>query len=140
MLALAAERSLGTHTYFVPVEHTRQARERLGPGPLIAAELACVARRGHRAGARHGAPLRREYLACSNYTNNLRGSATATQDIAGGGSDRLIDAVIPHGSAQQIAEVVRAHREAGADHVCLQPVGVEGIPHDEWTALAAVLV
>ena len=140
MLALAAERSLGTHTYFVPVEHTRRTRERLGPGPLIAAELACVldedAERA-RATARGYAKM---YLAASNYTNNLRTLGYGDADIGGGGSDRLIDAVIPHGSAEQIAEVARAHREAGADHVCVQPVGVEGIPHDEWTALAAALV
>jgi probable F420-dependent oxidoreductase len=139
MLALAAERSRGTHTYFVPVEHTRQARERLGAGPLIAAELACVldedAERA-RATARRYAEM---YLARSNYTNNLRALGYGDDDIGGGGSDRLIDAVIPHGSAQQIAAVARAHREAGADHVCLQPVGVSGIPREEWTALAAAL-
>jgi probable F420-dependent oxidoreductase len=140
MLALAAERSLGTHTYFVPVEHTRQARERLGPGPLIAAELACVVDEDSeraRTSARRYAGM---YLARRNYTNNLRELGYGDADIDGGGSDRLIDAVIPHGSAQQIAEVARAHREAGADHVCVQPVGVDGIPRSEWTALAAALV
>jgi probable F420-dependent oxidoreductase len=139
MLALAAERSRGTHTYFVPVEHTRQARERLGAAPLIAAELACVldedAERA-RATARGYAEM---YLARSNYTNNLRALGYGDADLGGGGSDRLIDAVIPHGGAEQIADVARAHREAGADHVCLQPVGVRGIPRAEWTALAAAL-
>ena len=57
-----------------------------------------------------------------------------------GGSDRLIDAVIPHGSAEQIAEVVRAHLDAGADHVCLQALGEEGIPEASWTKLARVLI
>jgi hypothetical protein len=61
-------------------------------------------------------------------------------DIADGGSDRLIDAVIPHGGAQDIAAVALEHLDAGADHVCLQPVGVRGIPRDEWTALAGALV
>jgi len=48
--------------------------------------------------------------------------------------------VIPHGSAEQIAEVVRAHLDAGANHVCLQPLGEEGIPRSSWTALANALI
>ena len=47
---------------------------------------------------------------------------------------------MPHGSAEQIAEVVRAHLDAGADHVCVQPLGEAGIPRESWTALARVLV
>ena len=48
--------------------------------------------------------------------------------------------MVPHGSAEEIAEVVRAHLDAGADHVCLQPLGEEGIPRESWTALARVLL
>ena len=61
-------------------------------------------------------------------------------DLAGGGSDRLIDAVIPHGSAEQVAEAVQAHLDAGADHVCLQPVGHGGVPLEDYRALARVLI
>jgi len=140
MLDLAAERAAGTHTYFVPIEHTRFARERLGPGKLVAPEVACVvdtdADRA-RAVARDYARL---YLGLGNYTNNLLKFGFTEADISDGGSDRLIDAVIPHGTAEQIAEVVHAHLDAGADHVCLQPLGEEGIPRRSWTALAAVLV
>jgi probable F420-dependent oxidoreductase len=140
MLDLAGERSAGTHTYFVPVEHTRFARGRLGAGKLVAPELACVldtdpARA--RAVAREYAKL---YLGLRNYTQNLLRFGFSDADLADGGSDRLIDAVIPQGSAEQIAEVARAHLEAGADHVCLQPLGEEGIPRRSWTALAKVLV
>ena len=63
------------------------------------------------------------YLGLRNYTANLLRFGFTERDVADGGSDRLIDAVIPHGSAEQIAEVVRAHLEAGADHVALQPLG-----------------
>ncbi len=140
MLELARERSAGAHTYFVPVEHTRGARERIGPGALLAPELACVvetdAERA-RAVARGYAKL---YLGLSNYTNNLLDLGYTEAEIADGGSDRLIDAVVPHGSAEEIAEVVRAHLEAGADHVCLQPLGEEGIPRESWTALARALI
>ena len=140
MLDLAGERSAGTHPYFVPVEHTRVARERLGPGKLVAPEVACVvdtdADRA-RAVARDYAAT---YLGLRNYTQNLLTLGFTEADIADGGSDRLIDAVIPHGSPGEIAEVVHAHFEAGADHVCLQPLGEEGIPKRSWSALAEVLI
>ena len=140
MLDLAGERAAGTHTYFVPVEHTRLARERLGSGKLVAPEVACVLDtdpvRG-KAVAREYAKL---YLGLRNYTQNLLNFGFIEADLADGGSDRLIDAVIPQGSAEQIAEVVRAHLDAGADHVCLQPLGEEGIPRKSWTALAKALL
>jgi probable F420-dependent oxidoreductase len=139
MLDLAGERSLGSHPYFTNVEHTAFARDRLGSGRLLAPELACVVDSDverARASARDYAAL---YLGLSNYTNNLRKFGFTERDIADGGSDRLIDAVIPHGSAAEIAEVAHAHLEAGADHVCLQPVGVSGVPRDQWTALARAL-
>jgi probable F420-dependent oxidoreductase len=140
MLDLAGERSAGTHPYFVPVEHTKVARDRLGPGKLVAPELACVVETDTdraRAVARKYAEL---YLGLSNYTQNLLQLGFTDADIADGGSDRLIDAVIPHGSAGEIAEVVHAHLDAGADHVCLQPLGEEGIPRRSWTALAQALI
>ncbi len=139
MLALSAERSLGSHTYFVPVGHTRAARDRLGEGALLAPELACVLDddvESARAKARTYAAL---YLGLRNYTNNLIGHGFSQQDIADGGSDRLIDAIIPHGGAHEIAAAARQHLEAGANHVCLQTVGTAGVPRSEWTALASAL-
>jgi probable F420-dependent oxidoreductase len=140
MLDLCAERSLGTLTYFVPVEHTRFAREHMGEHALVATELACVVDTDTdraRAAARRYSEL---YLGLRNYTSNLRRFGFTDEDIANGGSDTLIDAIVPHGTADQIAAVARAHLDAGADHVCLQPVGVSGIPHEEWTALASALI
>ena len=140
MLELCRTRSRGAHTYFVPVAHTRAARAELGADALLAPELACVVDDdpdSARAKARRYAEL---YLGLRNYTSNLLRHGFSEDDIAEGGSDRLIDAVIPHGGAEDIAAVARAHLDAGADHVCLQPVGVRGIPRDEWTALAGALV
>jgi probable F420-dependent oxidoreductase len=141
MLDLAADRTAGAHTYFVPVEHTRSARERLGPGKLIATEVACVVETDDaaraKAVAREYATL---YLGLRNYTRNLLDFGFAEDDFADGGSDRLLDAIVPQGSAGQIAEVVRAHLDAGADHVCVQPLGAEGIPRASWTALAQALL
>jgi probable F420-dependent oxidoreductase len=139
MLDLSAERSLGTHPYFVGVAHTRWARERLGAGPLVAPELACVLDEdvaSARATARAYAKM---YLGLSNYTRALRNHGFSEADIADGGSDRLIDEVVSHGSAEAVAAAAREHLDAGADHVCLQTVGINGIPHAEWTALAGAL-
>jgi hypothetical protein len=80
------------------------------------------------------------HLGLRNYTQNLLDFGFTQGDLADGGSDRLIDAIIPQGSAGQIAEFVRAHLDAGADHICLQPLGEEGIPRQSWTALAKALV
>jgi probable F420-dependent oxidoreductase len=140
MLDLAGERTAGTHPYFVPVQHTRMARERLGPDKLVAPEVACVVDTDPvraKAVARDYAKL---YLGLRNYTQNLLNCGFAQSDIAEGGSDQLIDAVIPQGSVSQIAEVVHAHLEAGADHVCLQALGEPGIPRESWTALAQALI
>ena len=139
MLELSAERSLGAHTYFVPLDHTRAARELLGETPSLAPELACVLDDdvdSARAKARAYAAL---YLGLRNYTNNLLNHGFSQQDIADGGSDRLIDAIIPHGGAREIAAAAREHLDAGADHVCLQTVGVTGTPRSQWTALASAL-
>ncbi len=75
-----------------------------------------------------------------NYANNLRRLGWSDEDIANDGSDRLIDAVIPHGTPEAIAEAVRAHLDAGADHVCVQPVGHGSAPVEDYRALAAVLL
>jgi probable F420-dependent oxidoreductase len=140
MLELCTLQARGTHTYFVPVAHTRFARQQVGDGGLVAPELACVvdtdAERA-RATARTYAKV---YLGLSNYTGNLLRFGFTDEDIANGGSDRLIDAIVPHGSAEQVAAAARAHLDAGADHVCLQPLGPGGIPREAWSALAAALV
>ena len=137
MLDLCRERTRGTLTYFVPPEHTRAARERLGPDPLVATELACVVDTGP-ASAREAARGYAEmYLGLRNYTGNLLRYGFTDDDIAGGGTDRLIDRIVPHGTAEQIIDAAREHLDAGADHVCLQPVGVKGVPREQWTALAS---
>ena len=137
MLDLSRERSLGTHPYFTPVRHTEYARTRLGPGPLLAPELACVVGPDpDRAIARRYAQL---YLNLTNYTSNLRRFGVTDTEIANGGSDSLIDAIVPQGAPELIAAAANAHLDVGADHVCLQTVGVKGVPQQEWTALAAAL-
>jgi probable F420-dependent oxidoreductase len=140
MLDLAKERSLGTHPYFVDVQHTRFARERLGPDALVAPEVAVVLEPDPETARKHAREYATLYLGLSNYTSNLLKFGFTERDIADGGSDRLIDAVIPHGSPEQVAEAIRAHLDAGADHVCLQPLGHGVEPLDDFKALAKVLL
>lgn len=122
MLRLAAERAAGAHPYFVPVEHTAYARERLGPGPFLAPEVAvCLA--GERAAARRAAQGYLDtYLGLENYARNLRRLGFGDSDLSGGGSDRLLDALVAWGDVEAIRSRVREHLEAGADHVCIQPL------------------
>jgi len=140
MLELAAERSLGAHPYFTPVEHTRLARERIGPAPLLAPEVAVVVDPDPEDGRAKARAYAESYLRMTNYTSNLLRLGFDEGELADGGSDRLIDAVIPHGSAEAIAETVHAHLEAGADHVCVQPVGHGAEQVDDYRALARALL
>ena len=140
MLDLARERSLGAHSYFVPVEHTRIARERLGPDALLAPEVAVVVEEDAETARRVARGYAEYYLASSNYTNNLLRLGWSDADFAHGGSDALIDALIPHGSASAVAAAVAAHFEAGADHVCLQALGHGDAPAEDYAALAALLL
>jgi probable F420-dependent oxidoreductase len=139
MLDLALERSLGTHPYFTPPAHTRAARQQLGEGALIAPEQAVVIGDDHAAAAAAARHYAQRYLSLVNYTNNLKRYGYSDADIVDGGSDRLIDEIIPQGSAEVAAAAARAHLDAGADHVCVQTIGVEGLPVTEWTDLAEAL-
>jgi probable F420-dependent oxidoreductase len=138
MLELAAQRTLGTHPYFTTVEHTRFAREKVGPDRVVAPEVAVVVDPDPDSGRAKAREYAAPYLRLTNYTSNLLRFGFTEQDLADGGSDRLIDAVVPHGSAEVVAEAVNAHIEAGADHVCLQPKG--GDPVEDYRTLAAALL
>jgi probable F420-dependent oxidoreductase len=140
MLDLSAERSLGAHPYFTPVEHTQAARDRLGSGPLLAPEVTVVVEPDPDTAREKGREFAERYLQRSNYRNNLLRLGFDESEFEGGGSDRLIDAVVPHGSAEELAEAVRAHLDAGADHVCVQPIGHGPAPVDDYRALARVLL
>lgn len=120
MLELAAERADGAHPYFVPVEHTPFARQHLGPEPFLVVEQTAVLTTDPAEGRRVGRAFARNYLALPNYATNLRRLGWDDEDLAGEGSDDLIDAVVVSGDVDAIVSRVRAHLEAGADQVCLQ--------------------
>lgn len=140
MLDLAAERSLGTHPYFTTPEHTRFARERVGGDALVAPELAVVVEPDVETAREIARGYAKLYLGLKNYTNNLLRFGFTEKDLGDGGSDRLIDAVVPHGSPEQVAEAVQEHLAAGADHVCVQPLGHGQPPVEDYRALARVLL
>jgi probable F420-dependent oxidoreductase len=126
MLELAAERTLGAHTYFVPPEHTSRARERLGPDPVLAVEQTVVLRADRQAGERIARRFSADYLSLPNYANNLRRLGFGNEEVAGSGSERLVDATIVVGSVDRVRQRVRDHLDAGADHVCIQVIDDDG--------------
>lgn len=119
-LKLARERTLGTHPYFMPVQHTRIAREAMGAGKVVATELMVVVETdASRARSIARAAMDR-YLHAPNYVNNLLRLGYTDADIGNGGSDRLVDDLIAWGAPDKITERIREHHAAGADHVCVQ--------------------
>ena len=122
MLELAAERAHGVHPYFVPVEHTAFARQRLGPGPVLAVEQTVVLESDPSQARRVARGFALDYLQTENYARNLKRVGWTDADVAGQGSDALIDAVIAWGDVDRVALRIRQHLEAGADHVCVQVV------------------
>jgi probable F420-dependent oxidoreductase len=141
MLRLAAERATGAHPYFVPVEHTMVARETLGEGRLLAPEQAVVLERDPGKAREIARRFMAVYLRLPNYTNNLRRLGWSDDDLAGP-SDRLVDSIVAWGDVDDVAARVRAHHDAGADHVCVQVLPAEptGLPIDEWRRLAPALL
>jgi probable F420-dependent oxidoreductase len=140
MLDFSFERTLGTHPYFTPVAHTRFARERLGPRALVAPEQAVVVDDDPDTALATAREYAERYLGLSNYTNNLKRFGYTDAAMAGGGTRALVDEMVSRGSGERVSTAVRAHLDAGADHVCVQAVGAHGVPTPEWTELAAALI
>lgn len=137
MLALARDQAQGAHPYLVTPEHTAQAREVLGAGPLLAVEQAVVL---DAATLRERAHWHLEiYTGLPNYRRSWLRQGFAEDDFVRGGSDRLKDAMVVGGEEAIVARV-REHLDAGADHVCLQVLGADAfeVPSADWARLAPV--
>lgn len=141
VLRLSAKRSAGAHPYLTTPEHTRQARELVGAGVLLAPEQKVVVDADPERARGIGRPaVAKPYLGLRNYLANLRRLGFGDDDFANGGSDALIDALVAHGDAGTAAGRVTAHLDAGADHVAVQLLTEPGAdPLDGYRALAAVL-
>ncbi|WP_158879384.1 LLM class F420-dependent oxidoreductase [Amycolatopsis anabasis] len=141
VVELAGDRTAGAHPYLTIPEHTRQAREILGEGPLLAPEHKVVLETDPERARAIGRPVVQFYLSLTNYTSNLKRLDFTEEDFANGGSDRLIDALVLHGDAETIARGARAHLDAGADHVNLQVLTADNAdPLPTYRALAEVLL
>lgn len=141
VLKLSAERTAGAHPYLTTPEHTREAREILGAGVLLAPEHKVVVDTDPGRARATGRPfVHKPYLGLRNYTTNLLRLGWTEDDIADGGSDRLVDALVAHGDAAAVAARLAEHVDAGADHVCAQ-VLTEGFaePLPPMRALAEAL-
>ena len=142
MLQLARERTAGAHPYFVPVEHTLEARGILGDDRILAPELAVVFAR-NREGARvTGDRYMKTYLNLENYRRNLERLGWPPAELESPGSDRIFDAVVAWGEDGAIASKVRLHHDAGADHVAVQVLTPtpDRAPLDDLRRLAPLLL
>ncbi|MBL7486901.1 LLM class F420-dependent oxidoreductase [Frankia sp. AgB1.9] len=147
-LRLAGQRSAGAHPYLTTPDHTRSAREILGAGPLLAPEQKVVLTADPAEARVLARATVAYYLRLPNYVNNLLALGFTESDVSGDGSDRLVDALVARGRADQVAKRVREHLDAGADHVVVQ-VLVSGasaatrtgrLTRDEWRELAGALL
>ncbi|HYH30679.1 MAG TPA: LLM class F420-dependent oxidoreductase [Pseudonocardia sp.] len=139
-LRLSADRTAGAHPYLTTPEHTREARETLGEGVLLAPEQKVVvdtdAARARPVGRRS---VDNPYLHLVNYRSNLLRLGWSEADLDDGGSDALIDALVAHGDAATVAARLTAHLDAGADHVCAQVLPPDGDPLPALRALSEAL-
>jgi probable F420-dependent oxidoreductase len=138
MLGLAAAETKGTHTYFVPPEHTAKARAAIGPNSWLCAAQAVILEADPAKARTAARAYMKTYVPrLPNYTNNLKALGWTDADFADGCSDRLVDAIVAWGSADKIRERIDAHLKAGATHVCILPLRADGSPlPDERTVEA----
>ncbi|WP_406330305.1 LLM class F420-dependent oxidoreductase [Streptomyces sp. NBC_00203] len=142
-LQLSADRAAGAIPYLVTPEHTAQARAILGEAPLLAPEFKVVPETDPtraRALAREALAM---YLSLPNYTNSFLRLGFTEDDLADGGSDRLIDALYAWGDEDRIRDRINAFHEAGADHVAIQVVDGgprDGLQREAWRRLADLLI
>ena len=138
VLGLARDRSAGAHPYLVTPEHTARARAILGNDRLLVPEhkVVLVADPVHARAV--GRPkVQTPYLGLVNYRNNLRRLGFTDDDMAGGGSDRLVDALVAHGTPETVADRLAQHLDAGADEVAIQLLTPS--PDDDLRPLLATL-
>ena len=141
MLALSAERADGAHPYHATPEHTAIAREIVGPDKILAVEQSVVLSTDPEEARRIARASLAIYLGLPNYANNWKRLGFTDADLADGGSDRFVDAVVAWGDDDAIKSRVEQHLDAGAGHVCIQVIPTHGgTPIEEWRRLSAALI
>lgn len=141
MLELSGTLADGAHTYLVTPEHTRRAREVLGSGPLLCVEQAVVLTSNREEFLKRAHWHLEIYTGLPNYRASWETQGFGEEDFVRGGSERLKEAMVAWGHADEIAARVRAHLQAGADHVVVQALGANAfdVPIEQWRALAPTL-
>lgn len=141
MLRLSAERTAGAHPYLVTPEHTRQARKVMGPDALLAPEQHAVLDTDPVRARSLARQWMKVYLGLPNYIANFHRMGFGEGDLAHGGSDRIVDALVAWGDPHQVVQRVQQHLDAGANHVAVQVLVPDRMtfPKDAWRTLAAVL-
>jgi probable F420-dependent oxidoreductase len=138
MLALAAAETQGTHTYFVPPEHTAKVRAQIGPKPWVCVEQKVILETDATKARTAARFFMRTYVPrLPNYTNNLKNLGWKDEEFANGCSDRLVDAIVAWGTEAQINDRIQAHFKAGATHVCIQPLRTDMAPLPDERAMKA---
>lgn len=120
VLKLSATRSAGAHPYLTTPEHTAEARSIIGPEAFLAPEHKAVLTTDADQARAVGRSALEIYLNLQNYLNSWRRLGFTDSDVAKPGSDRLVDAVVAYGTPEAIATRLKAHLDAGADHVPVQ--------------------
>jgi probable F420-dependent oxidoreductase len=139
MLALCAAETQGTHTYFVPPEHTAKVRAQIGPKPWICVEQKVILSTDATAARTAARFFMKTYVPrLPNYTNNLKNLGWADAEFENGCSDRLVDAIVAWGTETQINDRIQAHLKAGATHVCIQPLRTDMAPLPDERAMEAL--
>jgi probable F420-dependent oxidoreductase len=128
MMALSSELADGAHPYNTTPEHTAKARAILGPGKLLCPEVWVLLETDPAAARRAAREALSRYMQLENYVNSWRREGFGDDDLAGGGSERFLDAMVAWGDEGAIRARVRQHWDAGADHVCIQPISPQGSP------------
>ena len=135
MLALSAELADGAHTYNVNPEHTAEARLRLGAGKLLCVEQKVVLETDPTKARATARATLGVYLGLPNYQECWRRLGFSEDDWSNGGSDRLVDAMVAWGDETALQARIKAHWDAGADHVCIQPLSAQGFGFFDEAAL-----
>jgi probable F420-dependent oxidoreductase len=126
MMALSGERADGAHPYNTTAQHTAAARSILGVGKLLCPEVWVLLERDAETARRAARQALSRYLQLDNYVNSWRRQGFGEDDLAGGGSPRFLDAMVAWGDEAAIRARIQAHWDAGADHVCIQPISPQG--------------
>lgn len=126
MLELSAQKSMGAVPYNVTPKHTAQAAKILGPNKILAVEQKVTIESDPVKARALGRKELSRYMVLPNYRNNWLREGFSEADLADGGSDKFIDAMCLWGDAATVRKGLRAHFDAGATHVCLQPVHADG--------------